>query len=219
VQKADGSWVPLWFGNQDHPGEENPVYGTSKVLLAYRDLGLLDTRPAHRGLAWLRRTQNLDGGWGGGVSLNPDGSQQTISSMEETALALEALLSQPFPEDTSPDGLADGVETRGLFQGLNWLVEGVETGRFRQPSPIGFYFAKLWYHERLYPIIFATSALGRAVQVCSALSAGSPAKSHLLFLTTETEHSPERREPSYPLAPSGKDESVSRIPVIKQPCL
>jgi hypothetical protein len=34
-QRADGSWVPLWFGNQDHPAEENPVYGTAKVLLAY----------------------------------------------------------------------------------------------------------------------------------------------------------------------------------------
>ena len=25
-QGADGSWLPLWFGNQDHPREENPVY-------------------------------------------------------------------------------------------------------------------------------------------------------------------------------------------------
>ncbi|HEY1066847.1 MAG TPA: prenyltransferase/squalene oxidase repeat-containing protein, partial [Pirellulales bacterium] len=36
TQRADGGWLPLWFGNQHHPEEENPVYGTSRVLLAYR---------------------------------------------------------------------------------------------------------------------------------------------------------------------------------------
>ena len=30
VQRSDGSWVPLWFGNQDHPAEENPLYGTAR---------------------------------------------------------------------------------------------------------------------------------------------------------------------------------------------
>ena len=28
-------------------------------------------------------------------------------------------------------------------------------------SPIGFYFAKLWYYERLYPIVLVTEALER----------------------------------------------------------
>jgi squalene-hopene/tetraprenyl-beta-curcumene cyclase len=41
-------------------------------------------------------------------------------------------------------------------------VEAVESGRFRDPSPIGFYFAKLWYYEKLYPLIFTVAALGRA---------------------------------------------------------
>ncbi|MEM7479496.1 MAG: prenyltransferase/squalene oxidase repeat-containing protein, partial [Planctomycetota bacterium] len=31
-QAEDGSWLPLWFGNQDRPDEDNPIYGTSKVL-------------------------------------------------------------------------------------------------------------------------------------------------------------------------------------------
>jgi squalene-hopene/tetraprenyl-beta-curcumene cyclase len=43
-------------------------------------------------------------------------------------------------------------------------VEAVESGRFREPSPIGFYFAKLWYFEKLYPLIFTVAALGRAVR-------------------------------------------------------
>jgi len=29
----------------------------------------------------------------------------------------------------------------------------------RNPSPIGLYFSRLWYHERLYPLIWALEAL------------------------------------------------------------
>jgi hypothetical protein len=43
-----------------------------------------------------------------------------------------------------------------------WLVEKVEQGGLSHPTPIGFYFAKLWYFEKLYPIIFTVAALGRA---------------------------------------------------------
>ncbi|MEP2307351.1 prenyltransferase/squalene oxidase repeat-containing protein, partial [Rhodopirellula bahusiensis] len=32
-QQPDGSWLPLWFGNQDRAEEDNPVYGTSRVLV------------------------------------------------------------------------------------------------------------------------------------------------------------------------------------------
>jgi hypothetical protein len=39
----------------------------------------------------------------------------------------------------------------------------VEAGDWREPAPIGFYFAKLWYYERLYPMIFTVGALGKAV--------------------------------------------------------
>jgi squalene-hopene/tetraprenyl-beta-curcumene cyclase len=46
--------------------------------------------------------------------------------------------------------------------GLAWLVEQVESGGLGFAAPIGFYFAKLWYSEKLYPLIFAVGALGRA---------------------------------------------------------
>src|SRR5690606_3619918 len=39
-QRPDGSWLPLWFGNQHAPDDINPSYGTAKVLAAYRDLGI-----------------------------------------------------------------------------------------------------------------------------------------------------------------------------------
>ncbi|HWI56380.1 MAG TPA: prenyltransferase/squalene oxidase repeat-containing protein, partial [Bacillota bacterium] len=34
TQRADGAWVPLWFGNQFAPEDENPTYGTARVVLA-----------------------------------------------------------------------------------------------------------------------------------------------------------------------------------------
>ena len=50
-------------------------------------------------------------------------------------------------------------------KGLRWLVEAVEQQRVTETSPIGFYFAKLWYYEKLYPLTFAVAALRRAVDV------------------------------------------------------
>ncbi|MFH1265133.1 MAG: prenyltransferase/squalene oxidase repeat-containing protein, partial [Planctomycetota bacterium] len=153
-QRPDGSWVPLWFGNQHHPEEENPVYGTARVLLAYRDLDRLDDEPARRGLEWLRSAQNADGGWGGAFGGTSRGSGGEVSSVEETAVAVEALASAengPHPQPTTG-------------RGVTWLVTAVESGRHRETSPIGFYFARLWYYERLYPLIFSVSALGRALR-------------------------------------------------------
>lgn len=138
-QRPDGSWVPLWFGNQDHPQEENPIYGTAKVLLAYRDFNEIRAPEAQLALRWLTDQQKTDGGWG---------------SVEETALAVEALLA----DDTSlvPQG--------PLAKGLDWLMGSVETSQHLRSSPIGFYFAKLWYYEKLYPLTFTVTALGRAVR-------------------------------------------------------
>jgi squalene cyclase len=38
-QRGDGSWRPLWFGNQHRrDDEDNPTYGTAKVLLALGEI-------------------------------------------------------------------------------------------------------------------------------------------------------------------------------------
>jgi squalene-hopene/tetraprenyl-beta-curcumene cyclase len=150
-QRPDGSWLPLWFGNQHAPDDENPTYGTARVLAAYRDLELMDSAPARRGVAWMLGAQNDDGGWGGG--------RGTPSSVEETALAVEVLL------DAGP--AAEGAVGRGL----EWLIRRVEEGGLHEPTPIGFYFAKLWYFEKLYPIVFTVAALGRARLRLRALAA------------------------------------------------
>ena len=153
-QRPDGSWLPLWFGNQDLGDEENPLYGTVKVLLAFRDFSLEKSAAAQRGRAWLTKQQHADGSWGGGRSIT-ERSPDLVGSIEETALALEIL--------------ADGEDNSGgkslNDMGLRWLCDRVQEKRYTQPSPIGFYFAKLWYHERLYPQIFTAAALSRACRV------------------------------------------------------
>ena len=142
-QRPDGSWLPLWFGNQHAPDDSNPTYGTARVLAAYRDLDRMNDEPARRGVAFLLSIQNADGGWGG--------AKDTPSSVEETALAVEILCDLPDP-----------AVIKAVNSGLAWLVEQVEAGRLHEPTPIGFYFAKLWYFEKLSPIIFTAAALGRA---------------------------------------------------------
>jgi squalene-hopene/tetraprenyl-beta-curcumene cyclase len=117
------------------------------VLAAYRDLDMMNAEPARRGVAWLLAAQNADGGWGGTAGVP--------SSIEETALAVEVLL------DAGPEAAV------AVNKGLAWLVQQVEAGGLNQPTPIGFYFAKLWYFEKLYPVIFTVAALGRALRKLS----------------------------------------------------
>jgi squalene-hopene/tetraprenyl-beta-curcumene cyclase len=150
-QRNDGSWVPLWFGNQYRKDEENPVYGTARVLLAYRDLGLIDSEPARRGLGWLASQCDPDGGWGGGPGRFDGG--QGAASVEETAVAVEALLAATADLSLQPV----------LARGLDWLVRAAEAGRHRESAAIGLYFARLWYYEKLYSLAFTVSALGHAL--------------------------------------------------------
>jgi squalene-hopene/tetraprenyl-beta-curcumene cyclase len=158
TQRADGSWVPLWFGNQFAPDDQNATYGTARVVVALQKLASSGIKaseaPLRRGIEWLLRAQNPDGAWSG----FPGGT----ASIEETALALEALVS------ANPNDRKAEVKplSPALVRGTRWLVEQIESGAWRNPSPIGFYFARLWYHELLYPMIFTVAALTGAERSC-----------------------------------------------------
>lgn len=169
-QQPDGSWIPLRFGNQLHPQRANPVYGTAQVLVMCRELGLGHTEMAQRGVNWFTKVQLAGGGWGavGGrlpgrqTQADLSGVCEMAASVEETALAVEALL--PFAwEDES---VAAAVQ-----QGISWLTEAVLEGRHAEPAPLGFYFARIWYYERLYPQIFASRALAAANRAMHGASA------------------------------------------------
>ena len=149
TQQQNGSWIPLWFGNQFMPEEANPCYGTAKVLLALAEskAGMERSAMTENALHYLIASQNTDGGWGRDFS-------NESSSIEETAVVIEAL-----------SLFSDRAEVAATYhRGLHWLLEAVESDRFLQSSPIGLYFASLWYYEDLYPVIFTASALRRAVE-------------------------------------------------------
>jgi squalene-hopene/tetraprenyl-beta-curcumene cyclase len=163
VQGPDGHWSPLWFGNQHRKEEENPTYGTSRVLRA-SDPAREDTIAGNprRAMEWLLTAQNPDGGWGGGAG--------TPSTIEETALTVEALSATgcnggtviPACGGTEQPSLASDLTARmdrAISRGISWLIEHTDRGRSFEPSPIGFYFAKLWYWEELYPLIWTVGAL------------------------------------------------------------
>jgi squalene-hopene/tetraprenyl-beta-curcumene cyclase len=170
--RMNGSWVPLWFGNQYAKDEENPTYGTAKVLVAAGAMnlpaGLWATQWARwivgAAVEWLVYAQRTDGGWGGG--------RNTPASIEETALAVEGLvlasverhltILEDLPSEMPAAQL--GLVNDSVARGVAWLIEHTDHGTRFDPSPIGFYFAKLWYFEKLYPLIFTVAALN-AVKV------------------------------------------------------
>jgi squalene-hopene/tetraprenyl-beta-curcumene cyclase len=148
-QRADGTWVPLWFGNEAAPRYENPTYGTARTLRAFKALDGQGAKAAgplrDRAAAWLLAAQGEDGGWGGAPGLAP--------TVEETALALEAVAGLP----------PSATRTAALTRGAGHLASRIEAGGLATAAPIGFYFANLWYFEELYPPIFAVAALRRAL--------------------------------------------------------
>ncbi len=153
-QRLDGAWAALWFGCQHASDEENLTYGTARVLLSLQRLArhwnCVDADVIRRGRDYLLGAQNADGGWGGQVD--------TPSTIEETALAVDALCGPPL---WGPVPLRE-AERQAIRRGAAWLIEHTDAGKRFEPSPIGFYFAKLWYYERLYPVIFTASALAAA---------------------------------------------------------
>ncbi|MBI4472219.1 MAG: squalene--hopene cyclase, partial [Acidobacteria bacterium] len=144
TQRQDGSWLPLWFGNQHVPDETNPTYGTARVLAGLSSSLVCESPTAKRsfaiGMQWMLKAQNADGGWGG--------ARSAPSSIEETGIALQV------------------VRGDAATRGAQWLIAATDEGRRTPASPIGLYFARLWYDEELYPMIFALKGLSR-VRACS----------------------------------------------------
>lgn len=154
-QRADGSWVPLWFGNESAPAEENPVYGTARTLEGLHGNPDGDDARAARcsraAVKWLLAAQNDDGGWGGNSGVP--------SSIEETGVVLSAL---SLPRVAGQEPRVSDARVRAA----SWLTAAARQSTLTA-SPVGLYFARLWYYEDLYPIVFALEGLGRFRSMCA----------------------------------------------------
>lgn len=144
-QREDGSWLPLWFGNEEDENHLNPVYGTAQVIYGLKQLKdsqEVTKKIIEKGEAFLNEIQNSDGGWGGNKNI--------ISSIEETALAVRALIDKTSNEE----------ELDSIQKGIKWLLYQIDNNCEQlEAKPIGLYFASLWYYENMYPYVYANSAL------------------------------------------------------------
>jgi squalene-hopene/tetraprenyl-beta-curcumene cyclase len=146
-QLSDGAWLPLWFGSQLTDDKTNPAYGTAKVCTYLSDCLRSEELPDairkplsdmySKAVEYLVANQNDDGSWGG--------KRGIPGTVEETSLAICALAS---------------VKREACLKGIKWL----EINDAMKPSPIGLYFALLWYDEKLYPMIYQVEALRRFLE-------------------------------------------------------
>lgn len=162
-QSREGFWIPLWFGNEHTHDEENPVYGTAQVVAYLSGCEALAAQAENlitRGRRYLEYAQKEDGSWGG--------DKDAPSSIEETAVALNALCCRTgFPTRSKSDPERVG---KLVLRASEWLIAATQNGTVFPVSPIGLYFARLWYHEKLYPAVWTLQALQRAKAVLSSVS-------------------------------------------------
>lgn len=138
-QAEDGSWTPLWFGDQDAKDERSPVYGTATAVEYLSTSKNEAARPLiERGIGFLRSAQNEDGGWGGAKGVE--------SKVTLTARAISALASTTGNDEA-------------LERGFDFLHEIWQRGELYRAEPIGLYFARLWYSEPMYNMTFVLMAL------------------------------------------------------------
>jgi squalene-hopene/tetraprenyl-beta-curcumene cyclase len=158
-QQPDGSWVPLWFGNEHAPGENNPAYGTARTVVglqsALASREAVAARSRQSAVDWLLAAQNADGGWGGDTGV--------ASTIEETGVVLSALAGELSSQ-------ASLKLREAAARGTSWL-SAAATNHQLSAAPIGLYFARLWYYEELYPLIFALAGLGAMRSACRRQSA------------------------------------------------
>jgi squalene-hopene/tetraprenyl-beta-curcumene cyclase len=155
-------WQPLWFGNEHTKVENNPVFGTALVLmgLLHTDLDLGGKSSAYsleKHVGWLLEQQDASGGWGGDKGVVP--------SVEETSVVVHVLsLALRAPQLQMPEEVRGNVLS-ALERGVAWLLKETRRGTDFPSAPIGLYFARLWYHEVIYPVVWSLGALRAAREV------------------------------------------------------
>ena len=134
AQRPDGSFLPLWFGDQRAEDKSAPIYGSAVVLehLAGEPFPFLA-----RARDYLLARQHPSGGWGSADS--------ETDYLCFTARCISALADCP---DAGP----------ALERAARFVAPYVRHPETIPPEPIGLYFAHLWYSEELYAPIFLLHA-------------------------------------------------------------
>ncbi len=123
-QRGDGSWVPLWFGNQHFPDEENPDLRDRPRAAGLSRSGSDGDRAGPAGRRVAGRATRTPAGAGAAARVG-ESAAGGGPSVEETALAVEALLAAP----ESP------AVNAALEEGLAWLVAAVNGGGTGKQRP------------------------------------------------------------------------------------
>ena len=144
-QKPDGSWFGRWGVNF--------VYGTSGVLRALEQIGLVAQADSQRAADWLRSVQNPDGGFGESVLSYYDErvKGQGKSTASQTAWGLIGLLASIGPNDPA------------VARTAAWLVEHQNAdGTWTEDEFTGTGFPCVFYLKyHLYRNTFPLYALAR----------------------------------------------------------
>ena len=174
LQNSDGGIPTFCRGWGTLPFDQSSPDLTAHALRAWQTWRSVDPRidgAMERAVRYLVRCQQSDGAW---IPLwfgNPWTADQT-NPVYGTARVLEcgALLpaaalrrgEQFLYKRQQEDGSFGTIEETALAvaalgdeRGARWLAERADFA----PSPIGLYFAKLWYSEELYPLVFTVGAL------------------------------------------------------------
>ena len=129
-QEPDGSWFGRWGVNY--------IYGTWSVLCALNAAGLQPADPMiGKAVAWLKRIQNADGGWGescDSYDLGRKSHGPAPSNASQTAWALLGLMA------------AGEVDSPAAERGIAWLVATQEAdGLWGQELYTGGGFPRVFY--------------------------------------------------------------------------
>ena len=135
----DGYWRDLWLAKD--------TYGTACAIIALVKAGAKNVPEVQRGIEWLERTQNADGGWGEDMFGNP-----TESTVEQTAWSTYALL------------LAN-PEKPAAAQGIAFLLKHQRENGSWPERCVGIYWEIIGgYADPIYASVFPILALNQLSQ-------------------------------------------------------